>query len=570
MITVITDRTTDYAQKVVSGEILASKKNVLSCERHLRDMKLKVLNYHFDAEKANRVIKFVELLPVPKTMENMKLKQFQCYIIGSLFGWVDDEGNRRFTKGYISMARKNGKTLLLAGIALYDLMLGEEPKFERTVGIVSNTQKQATLAWKDAKTQLEALRVKSKTARQGTKITPSIYELMNTKDRSVIKAFSREADNLEGELISTGIIDEAHLLKDTKVYEGIRRGQTFMENPSLYYISTAGSDLTVPFFDEYNYITKVLSGEETNERYFIFCAEQDSENEMHNPETWIKANPLLEDEQMKEVLISNLQDDISEGVAKGEINSLLIKSFNMWRQDSSETYIQLSDWQKGYVENKMDIQGRDVYIGVDLSRSEDLTALSFIYPTSDETYYVDTHVFVGTKGSIVEKSKRDKINYEKLVNTDNATLTTADSGIIDPEQVVRWLIDFIGENQLNVKAICYDPWESSYFVTKMEKETDYPLVEVAQNYKHLGPVLKQFRLDVFEKRIKHNDNPNLNLAISNAITKTDNNNNMILDKKINRQKIDALVSLVTGYSQAMNHKFDREFEKFILSDDFGF
>ncbi|NEL70338.1 terminase large subunit, partial [Escherichia coli] len=128
----------------------------------------------------------------------------------------------------------------------------------------------------------------------------------------------------------------------------IRRGQTFMENPSLYYISTAGSDLTVPFFDEYNYITKVLEGEETNERYFVFCAEQDNENEMHNPETWIKANPLLEDEDMKEVLISNLQDDISEGVAKGEINSLLIKSFNMWRQDSSETYIQLSDWQKGY------------------------------------------------------------------------------------------------------------------------------------------------------------------------------------------------------------------------------
>ncbi|WP_337227961.1 terminase large subunit [Staphylococcus succinus] len=570
MANVINDRTTDYAKKVVSGEILASKKNILSCERHLRDMKLKVLNYHFDIERANRVIKFVELLPVPKTMENMELKQFQCYIIGSLFGWVDELGNRRFTKGYISMARKNGKTLLLAGIALYDLMLGQEPKFERTVGIVSNTQKQATLAWKDAKTQLEALRVKSKTAKQSTKITPSVYELTNTNDRSVIKAFSREADNLEGELISTGIIDEAHLLKDTKVYEGIRRGQTFMENPSLYYISTAGSDLTVPFFDEYNYITKVLEGEETNERYFVFCAEQDNENEMHNPETWIKANPLLEDEDMKEVLISNLQDDISEGVAKGEINSLLIKSFNMWRQDSSETYIQLSDWQKGYTESKFDVKGRDVYVGVDLSRSEDLTALSFIYPTSDESYFVDTHVFVGTKGSILEKSKRDKINYEKLVSTDNATLTTAESGIIDPEQVVRWLIDFIGENQLNVKAICYDPWESSYFVTKMEKETDHPLVEVPQNYRNLGPILKQFRLDVFEKRIKHNDNPNLNLAIANAITKTDNNNNMILDKKINRQKIDALVSLVTGYSQAMNHKFDREFEKFILSDDFGF
>ena len=75
----------------------------------------------------------------------MELKQFQCFIIGSLFGWVDDLGNRRFTKAYISMARKNGKTLLLAGIAMHDLLLGKEPKFERTVGVVSHTQKQATL-----------------------------------------------------------------------------------------------------------------------------------------------------------------------------------------------------------------------------------------------------------------------------------------------------------------------------------------------------------------------------------------------------------------------------------------
>lgn len=63
------DRTTDYAKKVVNGEILASKKNIQAAERHLRDMNLKVLNYHFDVEKANKVIDFIEVLPVPKTMK---------------------------------------------------------------------------------------------------------------------------------------------------------------------------------------------------------------------------------------------------------------------------------------------------------------------------------------------------------------------------------------------------------------------------------------------------------------------------------------------------------------------
>src|SRR5699024_7630456 len=79
------DRTSDYARKIINGEILASKKNIQSAERHIKDMNLKVFKYHFDVEKANKVINFIEKLPVPKTMEQMELKQFQCYIIGSLF-----------------------------------------------------------------------------------------------------------------------------------------------------------------------------------------------------------------------------------------------------------------------------------------------------------------------------------------------------------------------------------------------------------------------------------------------------------------------------------------------------
>lgn len=310
------DRTTDYAKKVVNGEILASKKNIQAAERHLRDMNLKVLNYHFDVEKANKVIDFIEVLPVPKTMKEMKLKQFQCFIIGSLFGWVDDFGNRRYTEAYISMARKNGKTLLLAGIAMHDLILGQEPKYERMIGIVSNTQNQATKAWGDAHTQLKALREKSSIVKDMTKLKPSVYELINNDDRSVIKAFSREADNLEGEQISTGIIDEAHLLKDAKVYEGIKRGQTLLKNPSLYFISTAGTNLNVPFFDEYQYITKVLNGDIVNDNYFIFCAEQDNEKEIHEPDTWIKSNPLIEDEEQGEIIKSNLAKEVKKGLEK--------------------------------------------------------------------------------------------------------------------------------------------------------------------------------------------------------------------------------------------------------------
>lgn len=564
------DYTTEYAQAVVNGEIMASNKNIQSCQRHLDDVKNPLLNYHFDYKRANSVIDFFSELPDPKSRQLLKLAGYQTFIVGSLMGWRDSDGNRRFTKAYVSMARKNGKTLTIAGLALYELLYGEEPRAERLIGLTANNRDQASIAYKMVKSQLEALNSRSQYTKNNTKITDSRKIINNLLDGSEIRATSADAGSQEGEQYSLGIIDEYHIAKSNDMLQSINRGQVLLKSPLLIIISTAGEDLNVPMYEEYLYITRLLNKEIKNDNYFVYCAEQDSEEEIHNSSTWIKSNPLLEVESIAEVLRENIQDDVQEGIDKNDLNSILVKNMNLWRQASKDTYIRMNDWQEGYTSEEFNIKGRDVYIGVDLSRSEDLTALSFIYPLDDKKYFVDSHVFVGFKNSIYEKSKRDKIDYEKLVNTHMATLTSASSGIIDPEQVVNWLIDFIDDNELNVKAICYDPWESSYFVTKMEKETGHPLIEVAQNYKALGPVLKQFRLDVFEKRIKHNNNPNLNLAIGNAITKTDNNNMMILDKRANRHKIDALVSLITGYSQAMGYEFDSDLQDYILSDDFGF
>lgn len=564
------DHVTEYAKKVVSGDLLASKKNVQACERHLRNLNDDNFKYSFDVERANKAIQFVSMLPDPKTGKQMKLAGFQKFIIGSIYGWVNDLGNRRFTKGYISMSRKNSKTLILSGLSLYEMLLGKEPARERLVGLSANSREQAGIAYDMVKEQLSAIRGTSKSVKDITKITESKKEVLNTNDNSKIKGVSNEASNLEGYQFSFAVIDEYHEAKDNRMYETLRRGQVLLNNPSLFVISTAGFNLNGPMFEEYKYITKVLDGTETNENYFIFCAEQDNEKEIHDEETWIKSNPLLEVDSVRPVLMKNLKEEVSEGIAKQDINGILVKNFNLWRQSSDESYIAYQDWEQGYTESQLDLTGRDVYIGLDLSRSDDLTALGFIYPLEDKKYFVDSHVFVGTKKSIEEKSKADKIDYMRLVETDKATLTNTQSGIINYEQVIDYLIEFIQSNQLNVKGIMYDPWNAQAIISKLEEVTDYPLIEVAQNYKNLSPALKQFKLDVFEKKIMHNNNPNLNLAINNAITRTDNNGNIILDKTTNRNKIDALVALTTAYTMAMYYEFDNKLEDYILSDSFGF
>ena len=143
------------------------------------------------------------------------------------------------------------------------------------------------------------------------------------------------------------------------------------------------------------------------------------------------------------------------------------------------------------------------------------------------------------------------------------------SGIINDQQVFDWMIQFIEDNQLDVKGIMYDPYAASNILVRFE-EYNYPLIEVGQSYMNLSEPLKQFRLDVYEGKILHDGNPNLNIAINNAVCKFDNNGNIMLDKKINREKIDPLVALTTAFTQAMHHEEGDNLEKYIMSSDFGF
>src|SRR5699024_4446543 len=156
-------------------------KNIKACERHLKDLKNKDLKYTFDVRKANRVIKFLELLPDPKTGKILKLAEFQKFIAGSLYGWVDDIGNRRFTKSYRSMRRKNGETILLSGLSLYEMMMGEQPINERLVVLTANSREQATIAYDMVTAQLNAIRGKSAAIKDVTKITESKKEIINTR-----------------------------------------------------------------------------------------------------------------------------------------------------------------------------------------------------------------------------------------------------------------------------------------------------------------------------------------------------------------------------------------------------
>lgn len=550
------DPVTQYAVKVVNGEIIASEKNVKSCQRHLDDLDNPDFKYHFDVDRVNHVINFLEMLPDPKSGKQLRLAEFQKFIVGSLYGWVDEDNYRRFTKAYLSMARKNGKTLVISGLSLYELIMGEDPENERLVGLSANSREQATIAYDMALAQTHSLRNISPSIKKMTKITESMKEISNLSDRSKIKAVSNDASNLEGYQFSYAIIDEYHEAKNKKMYETLRRGQVLLDNPTLIIISTAGSNLNGPMYEEYVYIDKILDGVSQNDNYFIFCAEQDSEEEIFNQDMWIKSNPLFEIPALKKVLTKNIQPEVSAAIDSGEgLNGILIKNFNMWRAASKETYIDFNDWRK--CETEFDIKGTKVFIGLDLSRADDLTALSFIH--LDETnreYYIKSHSFVATKGGLQAKIERDMIDYRQLELEGYCTISNLSSGIINIDQVLDYMENYVIENQLEVQALCYDPYAIHGVLAELERRGwQDELYEIRQGPQTLSNPISDFRLKIINGNIKHEKNPLLDIAVKNAVAKNVNDSLMI-EKQMNREKIDPIMATIFGYVIASEYEWD--------------
>lgn len=286
-----------YAKMVVDEQIKSSKKVFRACLRHLNDLKkIDGDNFKFIylPEKAADPINFIEILPDVKTGKPYPLAMFQKFIIGNLYGWrkKTDHSLRRFRKAMISVARKNGKTILIAGILLYEFLFGHNPSMSRQLFCTANDRTQAKIAWDMAKKQLSSLRAKDADVRKATKIVRD--ELKNLHDESYIRALSRDTGAVDGFEPYVGVLDEFAASKTNEMLELLESGQGQLDNPFILIISTAGMDLNVPMHTiEYPYITKILDGEITDEGYFGYVAEQDNEEEIKDESNWIKSNQSL-------------------------------------------------------------------------------------------------------------------------------------------------------------------------------------------------------------------------------------------------------------------------------------
>lgn len=269
----------EYAKSVVDGERIASKKVKKACLRHLNDLKRigeVDFPYIYLPDKATVPIDFIEILPDVKTGKPYPLANFQKFILSSLYGWRQkkDHSLRRFRKALISLARKNGKTILVAGIILYEFLFGRNPAMSRQIYCTANDKTQAKIAFEMARKQLDALRAKDDDVRKATKKVRE--ELRNLVDESYVRPLSKDTGAVDGFEPYVGVLDEFAASKTNEMIELLESGQGQLDNPFIIIISTAGMNLNVPMhMTEYPYITKILDEDIEDDEYFAFVAEQD-------------------------------------------------------------------------------------------------------------------------------------------------------------------------------------------------------------------------------------------------------------------------------------------------------
>ncbi|EHQ2679013.1 terminase large subunit [Enterococcus faecium] len=570
------DHVQKYIDEVENGNILVCEKIQMAIDRHKKDIersKRDDFPYYYEPKYTQNIVKFISMLPDPKSGKPNKLALFQKFILGMLWGWRRKKDNtKRFRKAYLSLARKQGKSLIVSGIALYCLIYERNPRQARQIYATANKRDQAKIVFAMVKSQLKALRGKSKAIQKFTKV---LQNELTTTDDSFMKPLSADADTLDGLDTLLGIFDEYALSKTTEMMDVIETSMGQQIEPLTIIISTASSKLNYPMYSiEYQYVTKLLKEEVVGDEYLALCWEQDNAKEVADTDMWIKSNPLMELSEQKERLTENKKRLLGEGKAKGSISNVLTKEFNIWVQSSQESYMSEEEWTSAVAPDyikQTDLTGREIYIGVDLSRVNDLTSISWVIPIREESkFFVDSYSFVANRGGIEAKEKEDKTPYRQYEQAGYCTISSSPDGLIDYHDLVNWLTDFIESNNFELKGIFYDPYNAGNVITDLSKFYEKEMIEVRQGLITLNVPTKQFRTDVIKGKTVHSNNPLLNRAIRNAITK-ENNDTIMIDKAMNRNKIDPLDALINAYTQAMYHDFDEEdINELIERGEYGF
>lgn len=532
-----------YYNLIESKKIIVSKKVKLQFNKIVNDLK-NPGKYHFDEEKANRPIEFIEKFCKQSKGQwagkPVVLDLWQKAIIQTIFGFVDDKGIRKYREVLVIVARKNGKSTLLSAIALY--MLFGDHEGGAQVCCVASKKDQAKIVFNEAKNMVVQSPLLNKYIK---KRKSDLYVPVNF---STFEPLASDSNTLDGLNMHCGIIDELHSLKDRNIYDVSKQSMGARTQPLLFMITTAGFVRESIYDDMYEYADNVLNGVVKDDRFLAFIYELDERSEWTNKKCWQKANPGLG--TIKSI------DYITENVQRGKddkmfIPTLLTKDFNV-RETGTGSWLNFEDINNTAKYNIEDLRSSYGIGGVDLSSVGDLTCATVILRKNKQWYALQMYFIPEERAE--QKEREDKVPYK--VWKELGYIRFCPGNKVNYSDVTEWFKELRDKYEILVLWTGYDSWGAQFWVEEM-KQNGFKLEDVIQGAKTMSAPMKILATDLEAHNINYNDNPILKWCLTNTQIEVDKNENIRPVKgKNKKQRIDGTVSLIDAYVVLQRHYED--------------
>lgn len=567
------DPATQYAYDVLFEDTFMTNRDTqLACARHFQDLTRQGdddFPYVYDTNWVDTIEWFARSIPDPTdTNKLIEPMGWQSFILDSLIGWRHIEQGSRYHTAIVSVARGQGKTWLASILVnFFYFMIGWQATSQDFL-VASYDSDHAKKLFDYVSLQAKVIINLPEFAAEAKErdVDAQTYQVIGRNNKNIIRMGSSQAGGFDSRHNIVAVYDEIGAMQP-KYNESINQiisGQSKIANRLFLEISTAYPDIKVKFKSDQDTNRKLIEadGKREADDTFMIIYSQDDENEVYEPETWEKSNPLLGHPELKEQLLDGLIGLRDKQEREGTLASYANKSMNIWSRRFQNSFLSLDSINRNIFDG-VDIKGRDVFIGFDGSQVNDNTSFGFEIPYqvgSDHLFYAKQYSFIPFKQAktLKAKIKQDGLDYLELEKLGFCEVTDMASGTIDNQQVYQWLVNFVANKQLKVRAVVADPNLAAWFVKMIENyQPNWPLYTLAPTSYKLSVPTKDFQNQFVNGNIKIEDDALLIDGLNNAVLVEDRGGAIKIDRQ-NRTSdhIDTADALINAHSQAQYYYED--------------
>jgi phage terminase large subunit-like protein len=515
----------EYANAVIAGDIVACEYVKMACKRYLsffdRD------DIDFIPEKADKVIKFIGKLKHFTGSHNNKpfnLEPWQKFIVYSLYGFYHKDGSRMVRNAYIEVARKNGKTALVAALCLYHLIYDGEANAQ--VILSATSAKQAKICFDMCSNFIKPLDPKSKYFKR---YRDSIKFDATTSSLHVVAA---DASRLDGYNASMFVCDELHEFKDGSVFNVLQSSQGMRDNPLAVCITTAGFNRSSFCYTMRSSMVELLHGKKQDDSQFAVIYTLDKDDDHEDETKWCKSSPNLGVTVKPEYLRQQAQQAKNNPTL---LTSYLTKLQNIWLSSSEEwiaaDYIFNAQQQWAYT----DMDEAFAYLGVDLGSTSDLTCVSVMIPHNDKFHFRNYYFLPSEQLNVNPNRELYRLWQQQ------GHLVITPGNVTDYDTILTEILKL--NEQLQIVQVSYDQWNATQFAINAT-EQGINLLPYSMSIGSLNRPTKELARLILSGKVEIYTNPIDNFCFENVVIKRDFNDNERPTKETYNNKIDGVLAMV--------------------------